>query len=126
MAPGAVSLSMAHQILPSLSPVELLLELAMDGDVAAFRLEMAKHPLHTTAGPDVYDDRGPLHMAAWHGRLEIVKLILASPEVSAEAVNARDKFGYTALHLAVRSEHVEVVRAITTDTSLARYDGRVF
>lgn len=99
---------------PTSNPVEQFLELVVAGDVPAFQAEMVKHPLNVTAGSGIFHDRTPLHMAALHGRVEIAKLIITAPGISEEVVQARDRFGYTPLHLAVRSEHVDVVRLLAT------------
>lgn len=51
-------------------------------------------------------DRTPLHLAAKSGSLDTVKLLLAN---NAE-VETSDATGYTALHLATKKEHLELVK----------------
>ena len=91
-----------------------------DPPLVHFKAEMDKHPLDITAGPEIFYDRTPLHLAALHGKLDIAKLIMASPNISAQVVNAKDHFGYTPLHLAVRSNHVDVVRLLTSSSLTSR------
>lgn len=95
-----------------------ILEHAMNGDLAQFQAAMANYPLDFTAGPDVYHDRTALHIAALHGHAQIVRFILSSPEISPLIANAGDRFGYTPLHLAIRSNHESIVRILTLSTML--------
>ncbi|CAB02658.2 ANK_REP_REGION domain-containing protein [Caenorhabditis elegans] len=52
----------------------------------------------------------PIHLAAWNGNLEIVKmLLLQTMEKPADILNAVNIFNETPLHLAVQRCHLEVV-----------------
>ncbi|CAP34287.2 Protein CBG16074 [Caenorhabditis briggsae] len=52
----------------------------------------------------------PIHLAAWNGNLEIVKmLLLQTMEKPADILNAVNIFNETPLHLAVQRSHIEVV-----------------
>jgi hypothetical protein len=105
---------------PTSNPVEQFLQLVVADDVPAFQAEMMKHPLNVTAGSGIFHDRTPLHMAALHDRLEIAKLIITSRDISDEVVLAKDCFGFTPLHLAVRAEHVDIVRLLATPSLTPR------
>lgn len=54
-----------------------------------------------------YTKESPLHIAAALGNLSAVTDLLRT--ATAEQLNARDRASYTALHLAVRGEHVDIV-----------------
>ncbi|EGT57894.1 hypothetical protein CAEBREN_17975 [Caenorhabditis brenneri] len=52
----------------------------------------------------------PIHLAAWNGNLEIVKmLLLQTMEKPADILNAVNIFNETPLHLAVQRSHLQVV-----------------
>uniref|UniRef100_A0A1I7TZX9 ANK_REP_REGION domain-containing protein n=1 Tax=Caenorhabditis tropicalis TaxID=1561998 RepID=A0A1I7TZX9_9PELO len=52
----------------------------------------------------------PIHLAAWNGNLEIVKmLLLQTLDKPADILNAVNIFNETPLHLAVQRSHLEVV-----------------
>ncbi|KAF1746874.1 hypothetical protein GCK72_023332 [Caenorhabditis remanei] len=52
----------------------------------------------------------PIHLAAWNGNLEIVKmLLLQTMDKPADILNAVNIFNETPLHLAVQRSHIEVV-----------------
>lgn len=88
--------------------------LIVAGDLPTFQNAMRNHSCLNVSSP-IFDDRTFLHMAVLHKRLEIAKLIMDSPGLSAQVVNAKDRFGYTPLHLAVRLgcvESVDLVRLL--------------
>ncbi|KAE8392553.1 ankyrin repeat-containing domain protein [Aspergillus alliaceus] len=60
---------------------------------------------------NVQDSRGhtPLHIAAQHGHLGVVRLLLATEQID---VNARDHNGSTPLHMASEKGHVDVVQLL--------------
>lgn len=58
----------------------------------------------------LYANRTSLHLAAMmQGHEELVEFILTHPRISREVVNAKDHFGCTPLHLAVREQREGVV-----------------
>ena len=57
-----------------------------------------------SAGDD--DKWTPLHIAAYHGHLDVVKSLVAE----GVDVNRRVDEGQTALHMAAKNGHTEVVR----------------
>jgi len=58
-----------------------------------------------------YGGDTPLHLAAKRKNIEIIKLFLANPKVDR---NIQDKFGYTALHHAVRKKSVALLAQRTS------------
>ena len=60
--------------------------------------------------------RTPLHWCAYHGRQEMVRILLALAHVD---VNARDCMGHTPLHHAVLQDHVDLVRLLLTSECAA-------
>ncbi|KAG0598622.1 hypothetical protein M758_12G088700 [Ceratodon purpureus] len=101
------------------------LQFAAKGNHEQFKEHMERHLLDIRDQPEIYAEQGsrevlvhvyygrtPLHLAAMHGHLEIMKLILRSPRISVQIVNARDHYGYTPLHLAVRSNCESAVQAV--------------
>ena len=56
----------------------------------------------------------PLHVASTFGNKEFVDFLLACGSCD---VNARDKFGRTALYLAVEHDHVDIVKTLTLHES---------
>lgn len=54
--------------------------------------------------------RSPLHLAADHNKLEMVKLLIS--KLSSTDINKRDKDGKTALKLAKRSGHSKIVKLL--------------
>lgn len=79
-------------------------ELAREGDVLSAEVVMEKG-----GEIDAADDEGrrPLHEAAFFGRLEMVKFLIASGAVKDAPVHP---FGYTALWFAVTQGHHDVAR----------------
>uniref|UniRef100_A0AAR5P9E4 Uncharacterized protein n=1 Tax=Dendroctonus ponderosae TaxID=77166 RepID=A0AAR5P9E4_DENPD len=68
--------------------------------------------LEHDASPNIVDSKGssPLHLAAWSGNLEIVKLLLSGPAIC--NVNLTSKDDETALHCAAQYGHTGVVSAL--------------
>lgn len=94
--------------------IRRFLELIVTGDVPVFQAQMLRHTSLNVSSPRIFDGSAPLHMAALHRKLEIAELILDSPGVSVEVVNAKDRFGYTPLQLAVLSECADLVTLLAT------------
>jgi ankyrin repeat protein len=82
-----------------------LLSAAINGDVEAFRRIRALDPLLTRGIEDVrdYSGRTVLHLAAWHGRTEVLEVLLSSnplpPTLSLSTLLSKN--GNTVLHSAV-------------------------
>ncbi|MGI2298626.1 ankyrin repeat domain-containing protein [Candidatus Cardinium hertigii] len=58
------------------------------------------------------DGSTPLYLAAFHGHIEIVKLLLETPRIQ---VNLQNKSGCTPLHAAALFNHVEVIKILLSD-----------
>lgn len=68
-----------------------------------------------------YYDRTPLHLAAGHGHLEAVAVLLGHQEID---VNAQDRYEATALHLAAKNGHTAILQELLTvpETDINRRD----
>jgi ankyrin repeat protein len=90
---------------------------ARAGDAAAISQAAITDPTALTAGDSEKDT--PLHLAAYHNKIEVVKVLLAQRNVD---VNARNVVGQTPLILAAKAGHLEVVRLLlvaSADTRIA-------
>lgn len=79
--------------------------------VEAGYLDVVKVILEDTKNPDLIDNlkrRTPLHLAARHGKIEIVNYLLSM----GAAVDAVDQYGMTPLHLAIKHGHDEITLAL--------------
>jgi ankyrin repeat protein len=99
---------------------DLLLRAADNGSADA-----VKSLIRAGAAAGAHDGYGntPLHRAAMHGHIEVVKLLLR--EYSAE-VNIKNIDGYTPLHLAALIGHLEEVRILlehSADSTIKNADG---
>ena len=97
----------AHLKNAPLSPLigqSFMHELARDGDTLS-----AEVILQTGGHIDLPDDEGrrPLHEAAFFGKLEMVKLLVANGAVIDAPIHP---FGYTALYLAIQQGRHDVAR----------------
>ncbi|MDE1151421.1 MAG: ankyrin repeat domain-containing protein [Micavibrio sp.] len=81
-------------------------ELAREGDILS-----AEAILDKGGSVDLPDDEGrrPLHEAAFFGRDEMVRFLLASGAVLDAPIHP---FGYTALWFAVQQGHIDIVRTL--------------
>jgi ankyrin repeat protein len=89
------------------------------------RADAVRSLISAGAAADANDGYGntPLHKAAIHGHIEVVKLLLR--EHSAD-VNRKNVDGYTPLHLAALIGHLEEVRVLlehSADSNLKNADG---
>ena len=100
-----------------------LLQAAEDGD-AGLVCELLQQGADVGARDRSGDT--PLHWAAWHGHLEVVKYLLSRGDVDA---NARDRWGNTPLHNAALKGHLEVVKYLLSrgdvDANVFRFSSYV-
>jgi len=89
-----------------MEPDEELLEAAAGGDVRKVRRLLELGIFIDTR--DEYDERTPLHLSAYYGRVSVVRLLL---EYGAD-VEATDSDGCTPLHLAAFKGHLSVVKLL--------------
>lgn len=80
---------------------------ARAGDAGAIEQAARTDPTALTADDSEQDT--PLHLAAFHNKIDVVKVLLAQRNVN---VNARNVAGQTPLILAARAGHQEVVRLL--------------
>ena len=79
--------------------------------VAIGTLEEVRHWLKRADPNQAVDARGaPLEMAAYNGRHDVVQLLLSDPRTDPNRPHPID--GSTALHQAIRRNHVQVARAL--------------
>jgi ankyrin repeat protein len=91
------------------------------------KADAVKSLISAGAAPGALDDYGntPLHRAAMHGHVEVMKLLLQGH--SAE-VNLQNVDGYTPLHLAALIGHLEEAQVLldhSADSNLKTADGDV-
>jgi ankyrin repeat protein len=80
----------------------------MTGDLARVRHVVAEDPTVVNRGDG--HGQGPLHWAAWYGKLDIAKLLVANKA----DVDAKDNHGWTPLHLAARCGRLDVVKFLVS------------
>ncbi|KAG5803716.1 hypothetical protein H9Q74_010882 [Fusarium xylarioides] len=84
--------------------------------------------LDTGANVDVadYDGYTSLHNASSQGHIEVVRSILKHPKTPKTTINAQDKSGWAALHMAIWEDHANIVSFLLeegADLSLKTSDG---
>lgn len=65
----------------------------------------------------------PLHWAAGHGHLEIVKMLLTHEKID---ISARTAKGETALHCAVMNKHDDIAKILNPDISIHREGDKAY
>lgn len=69
------------------------------------------HVLHAVAGLRTHSGASPLHVAAYHGQVDALKLLLNTPMYRAE-VNGRDQWRQTPMHYAAIGGSTDAIEAL--------------
>ncbi|CUG70396.1 Hypothetical protein, putative, partial [Bodo saltans] len=109
---AATTASPSSTSLKLYDPVQSLLDSARQGAVAPFEAIRAADPLLFRGFSQVVDfsGRSLLHIAAWHGQIDVLHVLLRGPTVPTPAVlSATSKNGNNILHAAVYGGHAPTV-----------------
>ena len=97
-----------------MNPNLLLFNAARAGNVANFKRVLEENPeLDINWQNPSHSNRTSLHMAAENGHHEIVKILLAHPQIDVNSLNGEE--GSTALSRACENGKVEVIRLLCED-----------